>query len=118
MEFSDEDFKPANPRTPGAGADPSGNMRPMMDLGEVDRHNDQIPVAKPQYGRGPSQDSKDRGQPKPVLDPEPNYASFQMSPNVATPAERRVVIEVTRTDPQDAKDEAATEILGPASLED
>jgi hypothetical protein len=111
VEFDDSMFRPANERTPGEGADPNGNMRPMMDLGEVDKHNDKITgITKPTYGAGP--------QPgKPVLDPSPNFAAYQMNPNTASPAERRVVVEVTDQDVRDAADELVQETGGPETLE-
>jgi len=59
-----------------------------------------LPVAIPGYGRGPSQDDPNKGQPKPLLDPEPNYNNFSMNPNVGSSVEPRVTVQRTEMDVQ------------------
>ncbi len=89
VEFTDEMFEPANPRVADAGS----NLRSTADLAEVSGHNDQLPVAKPMLGAGPTQAREDRGWDeidhptvvKPPLESDSNYPAgiggFAMRPN-------------------------------------
>ncbi len=129
-------FKPANLEVrEGRGAE----ARPMADLTATAHHNDQLmsaegdalarvgpePLPIPSYGTPPSQDNPARPNPKPVLDPSPNYGPFQMNQNVASEVEPRLrVVAIRENDaaagvPDDPGGEPVqNKIEGPEVLED
>ncbi len=92
VEFTDQQFKPANIR-PIVQQDGDAVVRkPSTDLAAVDHHNDRFgsdgewPNARPDLGRGPTQEGGGAAKvEKPVLDVQPQYPAgvggFALRPN-------------------------------------